>query len=169
MTLLLTLLTKIPFVDKLLGMCAGKGRLWIEYLLIAAVVTIGGFTVAQWYSKVQLEKRLGETELALSQVGSRLGLVEMVNQSQEETINSLHDLRIKDSRAITGLLQDFDNLSLRDARVRRELNELRNSNQAAREYIERPIPPELARMLEAQRKARDGTAGSDKDRTTEAP
>lgn len=148
---MITLLTKLPWIAKALGFLKGKSRLLCEYGLIAAVVIIGSFTVGQWYSKNQIEVRLAHTEGALATVGSRLTLVEAVNEAHEQTIVSLRDLRERDAVALEGLLSDYRVLADRDNHIRKQLDELRQSNQTVQLYLDQPVPPELVRMLHDSR------------------
>ena len=144
---MITLLTKIPFVLKMIQFVKGKSRLLCEYGLIATVVIVGGFTVAQWYSKNQLELRLAQTEGALIKVGSRLTLVEAANEAHERTIESLRELRDRDALALEGLLSDYKVLTIRDVQIRSQLDALRKSNEMVQVYLDHPVPDELARML----------------------
>lgn len=157
---MISLLTKLPFISSLLGFFTSKKRLFCEYGLIAIVVIIGGFTVGQWYSKTQLEKRLASAEATVDKVSSRLVLVEAVNNAHEQTLNNLRELRERDVVALEGLLNDYRALSLRDQQVRSQLNELRKSNQNVEIYLSQPVPDELARMLNATAPNRTGNQDS---------
>ena len=157
---MISLLTKLPFVSSLIGFFSSKKRLFCEYGLIAIVVIIGGFTVGQWYSKAQLEKRLASAEATVESMSSRLVLVEAVNDAHEQTLNSLRQLRERDAVALEGLLNDYKSLTLRDQEVRSQLNELRKSNQNVEIYLSQPVPDELARLLNATAPNRAGNQDS---------
>lgn len=144
---MIALLTKIPMITAVLGFFKRKPRLIAEYGLIAAVVIIGGLTVSQWYGKTKTETRLAETEAALSTLGGRLALVEAVNDAHERTIDNLRELRERDAQALEGLLNDYRDLSLRDAEVRSQLDALQQTNEIVRDYLSQPIPADLVRML----------------------
>lgn len=152
---MITLLTKLPLIGTLISFLTGfmksKPRLICEYGLIAAVVIIGGFTVTQWYNKNQIEVRLAHAEGALATVGSRLALVEAVNEAHEQTIVSLRELRERDAVALEGLMSDYRVLATRDNHIREQLDGLRQSNQTVQLYLDYPVPPELARMLHDSR------------------
>lgn len=144
---MIALLSKIPFIAKAVSFVVSKRRLLCEYGLIAAVVITGGFTVGQWYSKQRMTTQLAQVEAELATVGSRLVLVEAVNDAHEQTLNSLRELRARDAVALEGLLNDYRELSLRDMQVRSQLNELRKSNENVEMYLAQPVPDKLARML----------------------
>lgn len=141
------LLSKLPVFATFAKFLTSKRRLLCEYALIGAVVTIGGFTVSQWYGKQKLTSQLYQVEAELATVGARLVVVEAVNEAHEQTLNSLRELRVRDAVALEGLLNDYRELSLRDMQVRSQLNELRKSNQNVEIYLSQPVPDELARML----------------------
>lgn len=144
---MISLLTKLPLIGKVLTFFKTKPRLICEYGLIAAVVIIGGFTVTQWYSKTQIELRLAQAETQLATVGSRLVIVETVNEAHQRTIESLRDLRERDVVALEGLLNDYLVLSMRDGQIRRQLDALHQSNLTVQKYLDQPVPDELVRLL----------------------
>lgn len=143
----MSLLLKLPFISSIANFVTGKKRLLCEYGLIAAVVTIGGFTLSQWYSKSQLEKRLVNAELQVEAMQSRVTIVEAVNQAHEATLDSLRELRARDAAALKGLIEDYKTLTMRDQQVRNQLYELRKSNESVAAYLAQPVPSELARLL----------------------
>lgn len=139
--------TKLPVIAPLFNFLRNKSRLACEYGLIAVVIVIGTFTVTQWYGKMKLETRLAYAELSLGKVEGRLQIVEAVNEAHEQTIESLRELRERDALALERLLSDYHILSMQDATIRNELHALRNSNQTVLDYLDQPVPSDLARLL----------------------
>lgn len=162
----LSLLSKIPFLGTAATFLTSKFRLVIEYALIAAVVIIAGVAVALWGAKKKTELVLAQTETRLTTSESRLSTVESVNQANLETINQLTSLRSKDASAIDGLLTDYRSLSNNDTAVRTRLQTLERSNEAVRDYLNQPVPTELACLLNGT--CATGDKGSDKDSATGA-
>lgn len=152
-----TLLNLIP---NAVGWVTSNVRLIIEYALIAIIVTLCGTTLAMWSGKTLVEKRLLSTEKSLIQVGSRLETVETINEIQEGTITTLKTLRDKDSEIMSKLVDGYDNLVRQDGSVRARLSNLEQSNEAVREYLDKPIPPDLACLLNATTCAAKGGNGS---------
>lgn len=155
------LLTKLPWLASALGFFKHKTRLVIEYVLIAVIVAVAGFTFTMWLSKERTEKSLLTTQNELQTVQQRLGAVESVNRQQQETIGELKELRLQDAQALTGLLTDYKVLADNDARARNRLVTLEKSNETVRNYLNRHIPPDLACLL--NNTCDTGNSGSDKD------
>lgn len=145
--MIIPLLTKLPWIASALGFFKNKKRLVIEYVLLAVLVAVAGFTFTMWLQKERTENALAKTQGELSTVQSRLTLVEAVNTQQEQTITDLKELRLEDAKALGGLLTDYKSLAENDARVRRRLSNLEQTNEAVRNYLNQPIPPELVCVL----------------------
>lgn len=137
---MLSALSKLPFVGPLFGFVLDKGRLVLEYALLATVVTLAGVTFTLWVQKGQISDKLSETE-------TRVGGLEASVTTQSLTINTLRDLRQKDNQALAGLMQDYRMLSQNDSAVRNRLKALEQTNEVVRKYLESPIPPELLCVL----------------------
>lgn len=165
---MLSLLKSVPILGTAVTFVTDNIRLVIEYVLIAIVVTLCGVAVALWGAKQKSALALAQTQTSLETVASRLATVESVNQGQEATILDLKELRSKDAKAIDGLLGDYKDLSDNDTKVRTRLQTLENSNAAVRDYLNQPVPAELACLLDNTCTA-TGDQGSDKNRASRAP
>lgn len=161
---MISLLAKLPFVSNVFRFVTGKKRLAIEYGLIAVLIAVAGFTVNLWLSKLQTERDLLQTKTDLHSVKTRLVTVESISESQAATINDLRELRFKDARSLTGLLDDYKALSLSDARARKRLDSLEKSNEAVRTYLDQRIPPDLVCLLDGTCSTASGDPGSEGDR-----
>lgn len=144
---MIPLLSSIPFLANAVSFFSKKKRLVLEYALIAVIVTVAGFTFTLWLSKIRTERDLANTQLELIGVQSRLTTIESINVTQKEEIAALGKLRAVDAQALGGLLADYKELASSDAAVRDRLKNLENSNEAVRNYLSQPIPPELVCML----------------------
>lgn len=144
---MITLLTKLPWLAGALGFMKSKKRLVIEYALLAVLVAVAGFTFTMWLQKERTEKALLQAQGDLVAVQSRLTVVEAVNDQQEQTIANLKDLRVEDAKALGGLLNDYKSLAANDARVRRRLTTLEQTNETIHNYLNQPIPADLVCLL----------------------
>ena len=141
------LLTKLPWLAGALGFMKNKKRLVIEYALLAVLVAVAGFTFSMWLQKERTEQVLQRAQGELQTVQGRLTVVEAVNDQQEQTIANLKDLRVEDARALGSLLNDYKSLAANDARVRRRLTTLEQTNETIRNYLNQPIPSDLVCLL----------------------
>lgn len=144
----------------------GSFRLVIEYLLIAAVVTLAGVAVALWGAKKKTEIVLSKTETRLGATEGRVTTLESVNEAHEATIKELKDLRGQDAKALDGLLNDYKILAESDSKVRTRLHNLETSNENVRNYLNLPVPAQLDCLLNDTCTPAD--KGSDKDRAGKA-
>ncbi len=160
---LLPLLTKLPWLASAVSFIKNKNRLLIEYALIALLVTVSGFTLTLWLSKERAENSLITTQAELGEVARRLGIVEFINVQQEATIASLKELRVLDAQVLTGLFKDYRSLVANDARARERLENLEQSNETVRQYLDYIIPPELACLLNATCETGDGDKNGEGD------
>ncbi len=141
-------LLAFPLIGKVAGFFTTERRsLIFGYVMILAVVVIGGFTVTLWASKNKVTNDLHTAQLKLTAAEQRIDKVEMVNQAQEATISDLRELRLRDAKAVAGLFQDMDRLGERDARVRQQLTSLEKNNAAVRSYLDQPVPSDLRELL----------------------
>lgn len=133
-------LSKVPFIGTITGFFVGKARLIIEYVLIGMVIAIAATAFTLWVRANKLEIRNDELR-------GRVTTTELINQAQDETITELQALRTQDSLVITGLLTDYTRLNESDTKARKKLAQLEKENATVREYLDRPLPPELSCML----------------------
>ena len=159
---MISLLTKLPWLAGALGFVKNKKRLVIEYVLLAVLVAVAGFTFTMWLQKERTEKSLAVAQGELQTVKGRLTIVEAVNDQQEKTISDLKDLRSEDAKALGGLLSDYKSLAANDARVRRRLTTLEQTNETIRTYLNQPIPSDLVCLLNGACNA--GDPGRDANR-----
>lgn len=141
------IITKLPFIGTLLSSLSAKKRLFIEYLLIAAVITIAGFTFSMWLAKTQTELSLAQTQTELANVTSRLTTIEFVNEQNQAFITRLKELRARDAKALSGLLQDQQAISAHNTALQRRLDKLEKVDETVQPYLNSDIPASLICLL----------------------
>lgn len=134
-------------LSNLFQLFGNKKRLLIEYAMIAAVISIAAITFTLWVKKVETERDLNKAKLELKAVQNRLESVEQINEAQDLIIIELKDLRSRDEKALTGLLQDYKTLATGNNLVKQRLSQLEKSNEVVREYLNQPINADLACLL----------------------
>lgn len=152
----MTALTKVPFLGVFFKWAIGKGRLILEYALLAGLVVMAGLMLAMYITRAGIEQKLSESQEELRHVNTRLGLVESVNEAQETTIGTLRDLRETDGAVIASLIDSTSDLTRKDSSVRTRLAQLEKTNDKITALLDTPVDPELACLLEPRcRKAKD--------------
>lgn len=133
---MMNFLSKIPFVGTLLS----KGRLILEYFLIAALIAIAAVVITLWYKNQKLEQ-------ANDNLGNRVAVVELTNSINESTIQELKEARKVDAEVISELAKTQQRISQKDEDTRKRLDELEKQSEDVKNYLDQPMPPELACML----------------------
>lgn len=133
-------LKKIPYISSAVSFVFGNVRLVIEYVLIALIIAGTASAIALWY-------RTKFLEASNDNLRERIISVELTNQLQDKTIVELQELRERDVKVISELAKDYEGLSKTDARARKQISVLESKDADVREYLDRPIPPELACVL----------------------
>lgn len=132
---------QIPMLASAVAAVAGKGRLWLEYLIIAGLIAMAGFCLSLWLKN-------SATETQLEDVRTRLTTAELVSQSHEATIGNLLALRLDDAKALDGVLGELKVMAKTDSVIRWQLKQLEASNEVVKDYLLSPIPLELRCLLE---------------------
>jgi hypothetical protein len=132
--------SKLPFVGKLISAFIPNFRLVVEYLLIAAVITIGGATLHLWQAKKLLTAKNETLTERMSSLANEVAV-------QDSTIKMLSSAREKDERAFRALMTENQRLDALTAANRKRLQELESQNEEVRKYLRTRIPPELACLL----------------------
>ena len=133
--------TKLPFVGAALEFITKKKRLFVEYLMVGAVIVLGVMVVTLWLQKARVEN-------ALNEVNNKVGILEMANLTQSKKIDQLRDLRERDSKTLQGLSEGLNAISKRDAQVRNQLQSLEQSDEIIKTYLHTMVPDDIACLLE---------------------
>lgn len=128
------------FTKPLSAAFKNKARLWLEYALIAAVVVMLGLLLSARIKQHATETRVAVLEGQLDGAKLRLQMVEAVNVSQQEALETIQRIREVDSHMLTGLETDMQTLRVRDRSVTAKLAELERSNEAVRRYLDASLP-----------------------------
>lgn len=145
--MLMTLATSLPVIGSAIAFLKEKTRLVVEYALITLVIGIAGFTFALWLSNKDTEKSLAESHYKIAELTGRISSAEEINKHQEETIDLLKELRLKDAKALAGLLMDYKAVSEKDSDARLKLLKLGEKNEEVRKYLNLSIPSDLLCLL----------------------
>lgn len=137
---MLSFLKNVPFLGTAVSFVTGNARLVIEYVLIALAIAGAATAIALWYRTNYLEAHNDELR-------ERVVSVEVINEAQDKTISDLQALRQQDAAVMAGLVTDYAKLSKSDVTARKKLSELEKQNASVRDYLDQPLPHELACML----------------------
>ncbi|WAX22358.1 lysin B [Pseudomonas phage MiCath] len=156
----MTLLSKIPGISFI----KDNVRLVIEYLLIGVIVTLACVVVTLWYKQRNTEVDLVNAKSQLTTMNTRLGLAEFATIEQNLSIQELKAQRERDAAAMSGLMTDFETLRDGAMDMSQRLQELGESNEETRNYINGVLPPDVKCLLE-----RTCKAGGDGNKTGASP
>lgn len=143
----LSLIEKLPFVGSVVSFIKDKGRLAIEYALIALVIAMSAYSLSAYIKTAKLERALTASAAKLDSTKNELMLQEIITQDQRNVISELNTIRKNDAIAFVGLLKDFRAISLKDAASKKKLETLELQNENVRKYLDGDIPSELECLL----------------------
>lgn len=135
--------TALPFVKE-------NGRMVLSYVLIALVIASASLAVTMWFQRERLDKKLETAQVKIGALERKVQAVETINREQQSQIENLAELREIDSKALTGLNDDYRALNDRDVRLNKQMRNLENSNATVRGYLDTPVPDDLRRLLNEQ-------------------
>lgn len=134
-----------------------KGRLIVEYLMIVTVVILGALSINLFFQSREANNKLQTLEGKLTDQSVMLFKLTDSNVQQQNTINNLMELRLRDATAIEGLVTDYKALADTSTKVDKRLKKLEDSNEAVRVYLSSDIPAPLMCLLNNTCSPSDGS------------
>lgn len=128
----------------------GKARLIIEYALLAAFVSLAGFTIATWVQRRELAGRVTELSQTVGGLSGSLQQQVDINHQQDQAITELRRLRGLDSQALTGLQKELADAGKKGDNLRQRIAQLEKTNEQARALLDTPVPTELGCLLDGR-------------------
>lgn len=116
-------------------------RTWIAYCLIAMVIVLSVAVVVSLARQYYQSKKID----ALQQ---QMAAAEEANKSLAETVNNIRELRKIDAEVLSSLSDRLGGAMQRDSDLRNKLQLLETTNESARAYLDAPIHPDVARLLQ---------------------
>ena len=108
-------------------------RLAIEYLLIATVVVLAVNYAALWFEARAMRVKINDNAILL--------------QKQSSAIDELLLQRVKDQKAMKGLMSGFTQLARKSENTGRKIRELEKANAQVKDYMDQPLPADLGCLL----------------------
>lgn len=112
---------------------------YLIYVVLLAAVVLGLFFVYHKWTSLKGDLKLAE---------SHLELIQQVNLSNQKTIRELEEQRRRDSAALLGLATDVDAIRRTTGATYSAIENLGATNEAVNDYLQRPVPDELRRLLD---------------------
>lgn len=147
MIMLLSLISKVPFIGTLIKFVGDRKRLVIEYVMIAVVVTMAGALFTLWLEKRTLADQLGEVLVKVEGLEIENKNQDIVIEQQTDSIETLQDIRKRDSDILTKLFNDYGTLSQTNSVFKKQLQDLEKNNESVQKYMHSDLPAELNCVL----------------------
>jgi hypothetical protein len=122
---------------------SGKARLFIDYLLIALLVAVAGYSVNSY---LQIKSLNVSNDTLNTKVGSLAGAYDRVvdvNKDQQEAIDRLKELRQTDASALSGLREELSKNGKKTASVSAKVSQLEQNNGEAKKVLDTAVPRDL--------------------------
>jgi hypothetical protein len=117
-----------------------KTRLFVEYIMIGAVIVMGTIMVSMKFDNQAMK-------IDLSNQAKELLVLRMVNDEQGGRIAMLEEFRERDNKVLQGLATDQKKLSTYTQTIDKKIDDLRRSNAKVETYMSELVPVELGRLL----------------------
>jgi hypothetical protein len=121
----------------------GKGLLIIGYILVALLVAVAGYSVNSYVQIKTLQTSNLDLSSQLGGVAKDLSTVVKVNQTQQDAIDQLRDLRKTDASAIQGLQTELGAHGIDQTSVKAKVSQLEKNNATAKSVLDAAVPRDL--------------------------
>lgn len=131
-------------------------RLFIEYVLLAMLVSVAGLCLTMWFRNTGLQESIAEMNGAMDDMQLAMAVREEAMTLQQETMNRLIAMRKIDS---TFLQRLSDNLQTSEQTNRQwvmKYSELEDDHEVAKPFLDTPVPAGVKCLL-------DGTCQASSD------
>lgn len=155
-------------LSNLFGFIKAKPRLFIEYLMIGAVVFLFGVAAYLWSQNELNKSRLDTAASKVEATEQRLGTVEGENRRLGEAVVFLANQREKDTESFKTLSTALASEQASHKVLKDKMAKLEESNADVKAYLDERIPDDLRRLLESGSPA-TAEGGSSENQTTRAP
>lgn len=125
-----------------------KIRLWLEYLMLAAILALAGFSLYAHMKGRVLTENVTRLQTAVANSDARVKEVEEANAQQVVAIKTIQNLTETQTRLVGGLSEDLQKISLRDKNTALRIGALEKSNAALTQYLDARIPTPVGCMLD---------------------
>jgi aminoglycoside phosphotransferase (APT) family kinase protein len=136
---------------------AGKLRLIIEYLMIAALATVAGFAFNSWMKERDLEGQVGTLSTKVGGLSQSLDQAVQANRDQDDAIKALKDLRKNDSDSILGLRKLVETNATKNRQVSDKITQLEQNNAQAKALLDVAVPTAVGCVLDGTCPANSGS------------
>lgn len=130
-------------IDWFKAKVSGRARLIIEYVLLAILVAVAGYSVNSFVQIRSLNKSNAELNTKVGGLTGALETVVSVNADQQLAINKLKVLRTTDANAIDGLKSELEANGQKTATVATKVSQLEKNNGEAKKVLDTAIPRDL--------------------------
>lgn len=128
----------------------GKARLIIEYVLLAAFVSLAGFALSTWLHSQELTKQVSTLSTTVGTLSGTVTEQATINQQQDAALGELRRLRDIDNQSLTSLHGELTKAGEKGENLRRRIAELEKNNADARALLDTPVPAELGCLLDGR-------------------
>ncbi|WPJ68557.1 hypothetical protein OMDBNIEC_00071 [Salmonella phage STP-SP5] len=147
-------------LSNLFGFIKAKPRLFIEYMMIGAVVFLCGVAAYLWSQNELNKSRLDSATAKVESTVQRLGNVEKENKKLGEAVVFLANQREKDTVSFKTLSNALASEKADHKALQDKIKNLEKSNADVKAYLNERIPDDLRRLLDAKSSAPSGAGDS---------
>lgn len=141
----------------------GKIRLYIEYFLIALLISAGSLAITMYFHQQRLNDTIGGLQKQAGTDEANIKTLQTQNIAQQATIDQESNLRTLDHSTIQSLVDGLGDVYSRDNQMRSSLLKLEKNNAQARQFLHGIAVPDNVRCVLDHSPCPAAASSSDQD------
>lgn len=139
--------SNVPVLTPAASFIKRKALLVVGYVFVGLLLILAGFALTQWVDKLLTKNRLAKTQAALVVTQTNVNTLTGIKDQQVRTIGTLNELRELDHKQMDKLAKDKKKAQRENAILEAKVAQLEAEDEDVRNYLNQPIPPSLACVL----------------------
>lgn len=144
-----------PVLD-VVDFAKSKTRLFVEYLLLAAILSLCGFVGYLLIQNANKDTAIAKMDTRVSTLQHQQDAYKDANQNLEKNVAYLLLQREKDSTSVLKLMSEFKLFTEGNVELQNKISNLENQDANVKNYLDTTIPDDLRSLLQEP----NGTGGS---------
>lgn len=135
-----------PVLD-VVGFAKSKTRLFLEYILLAAFLSLCGFVGYLMIQNANKDVSIAKMDTSLNKLQTQQDAYKDANQSLEKNVAYLLLQREKDSTAVLKLMSEFKLFTDGNKDLQDKISKLETQDENVKTYLDTAIPDDLRSLL----------------------
>lgn len=142
-----TFLSALPVIGPIISFFKNLGGNVLTVICIIVVIGCAVFAFWMWTSQTKLKGQLATATTTIGTLNTAVSAYKQAVQTDSETIATLKNLRQNDNLTLSGLTQDYQNLTTASQALKTRIYTLEKSDAKVKSYLDEPVPADLSSLL----------------------